>query len=117
MVIPNWPSHLDHILVTNEIFSGFDSISVQTIKIDEYLEGGWSEYDQNISDHRPVAIKIPLSFMQAYDINNDGFVNEEDIIDMLLLIFGEEENYNNADLNFDSQINIFDIILLCDYLY
>ena len=30
----------------------------KTIKIDEYLDGGWNEYDQNISDHRPVAIKL-----------------------------------------------------------
>ena len=32
--------------------------------------------------------------MQAFDINNDGYVNEEDLIDMLLLIFGEDENHN-----------------------
>ncbi len=113
---PNWPSHLDHILVTNELFNGFDNISVQTIKIDEFLDGGWSEYDQNISDHRPVAIKIPSSFMQAFDINNDGYVNEEDLIDMLLLIFGEDENHISGDLNFDTQLNIFDIIILCDSL-
>ena len=25
------------------------------IKIDEYLDNGWDEYDDNISDHRPVA--------------------------------------------------------------
>ena len=36
---PNWPSHLDHILITNEIFGSADSIYVKTIKIDEYLEG------------------------------------------------------------------------------
>ena len=55
---PNWPSHLDHILITNEIFDLLINIEVSTIKIDEYLEGGWNQYDQNISDHRPVAMKI-----------------------------------------------------------
>lgn len=57
---PTWPSHLDHILITNELFYDFENTSsdVQTIKIDEYLSGGWSEYDTNISDHRPVAIKL-----------------------------------------------------------
>ncbi len=57
---PTWPSHLDHILITNELFYTFENTSsdIQTIKIDEYLTGGWSEYDENISDHRPVAIKL-----------------------------------------------------------
>ena len=57
---PTWPSHLDHILITNELFYTFENTSsdIQTIKIEEYLTGGWSEYDENISDHRPVAIKL-----------------------------------------------------------
>lgn len=57
---PNWPSHLDHILITNELFDEFENTNsdIQTIKIEEYLEGGWTEYDQNISDHRPVALKL-----------------------------------------------------------
>jgi len=57
---PTWPSHLDHILITNELFFEFENTSsdIQTIKIDEYLAGGWLEYDENISDHRPVAIKL-----------------------------------------------------------
>ena len=59
---PTWPSHLDHILLTNELFFEFENTSsdIQTIKIEEYLPGGWSEYDENISDHRPVAIKLLL---------------------------------------------------------
>ncbi len=57
---PTWPSHLDHIIITNDLYYEFENISsdIQTIKIDEYLTGGWSEYDENISDHRPVAIKL-----------------------------------------------------------
>ena len=59
---PTWPSHLDHILLTNELFFEFKNTSsdIQTIKIEEYLPGGWSEYDEDISDHRPVAIKLLL---------------------------------------------------------
>jgi endonuclease/exonuclease/phosphatase family metal-dependent hydrolase len=57
---PTWPSHLDHILITNELFNAFENLdsTIQTIKIDDYLTGGWAEYDENISDHRPVAIKL-----------------------------------------------------------
>jgi len=57
---PTWPSHIDHILVTNELFDEFENSNsdIQTIKIDEHLDGGWYEYDQNVSDHRPVALKL-----------------------------------------------------------
>ncbi len=57
---PTWPSHLDHILITNELFDVFeDSLSVvKTISIDHYLDGGWYEYDDNVSDHRPVGLKL-----------------------------------------------------------
>ncbi|NQV15693.1 T9SS type A sorting domain-containing protein, partial [bacterium] len=60
---PTWPSHLDHILVTNELFDDFENESsvITTIKIDEYLTGGWWEYDTNISDHRPVALKLEMN--------------------------------------------------------
>jgi len=57
---PSWPSHLDHILITNEFFNEFvlpDSYA-ETLCIDDLLDGGWSEYDNNVSDHRPVGLKL-----------------------------------------------------------
>ena len=56
---PNWPSHLDHILITNEIF-GFEpeSITTTTLRFDDNILGGWAKYDDYISDHRPVGIKL-----------------------------------------------------------
>ena len=30
---PNWPSHLDHILITNELFDELDSIEVKQLKL------------------------------------------------------------------------------------
>ena len=53
---PNWPSHLDHILVTNEVLD-FD-IFTNTIKLDNYMIGGWNKYDNYISDHRPVGTSL-----------------------------------------------------------
>ena len=55
---PSWPSHLDHILITNEFFDEYENSTVQTILVDHYLEGGWHEYEENISDHRPVGMKF-----------------------------------------------------------
>lgn len=54
---PTWPSHIDHILINAPLFDEFISqtSAVRVIKVDDYLDDGWSEYDQNISDHRPVA--------------------------------------------------------------
>ena len=57
---PSWPSHLDHILITDDLFDDFATAysGVQVIKIENHLSGGWSSYDYHISDHRPVAMKI-----------------------------------------------------------
>jgi len=60
---PGWPSHLDHILITNELFDEFENSrsTVQTIHIEDYFEGGWNEYDNYISDHRPVALSLKFN--------------------------------------------------------
>lgn len=76
---PSWTSHLDHILITNELFEDFENegSDIQTIKLDEYFTGGWDEYEENISDHRPVALKIkPISSgsnISGTTINNSKF--------------------------------------------
>ena len=53
---PSWPSHLDHILVYNQYSESH--LNTQTLKLDNYLIGGWDKYDNYISDHRPVGINI-----------------------------------------------------------
>ena len=57
---PGWPSHLDHILITNELFDEFDNTGsiVQTIHIEDYFKGGWSDYKKYVSDHRPVILSF-----------------------------------------------------------
>lgn len=60
---PSWPSHLDHLIVTNELFGplAHDSSEVKTLRPDDFLSGGWWEYNKNISDHRPVGIRLKIS--------------------------------------------------------
>ena len=113
---PNWPSHLDHILITDELFSTLNQSSVKTIKIDEYLGGGWNEYDQNISDHRPVAIKFSFSFIPFYDFNDDGIINEFDFAILVSFIMNDNELIDLADINFDLSVDIFDLLLLSEFL-
>jgi endonuclease/exonuclease/phosphatase family metal-dependent hydrolase len=49
---PSWPSHIDHILVTNELFTGIDTTVV--IKASPC----YPDYGEVLSDHRPVGIRI-----------------------------------------------------------
>jgi len=57
---PSWPSHLDHLIISNELIDEYNTTesTTQTIKPDEYFEGGFSEYDNKVTDHRPVGIRI-----------------------------------------------------------
>jgi hypothetical protein len=57
---PSWPSHIDHIFITNELFDSFgnNSSMIQTIEIDNYMDGGFNAYDEIISDHLPVALML-----------------------------------------------------------
>lgn len=59
---PSWPSHLDHVLISNEVFEELENPAsdIRTLQIENYLPGGWAEYDAIISDHRPVAMKLKL---------------------------------------------------------
>jgi len=52
-------THLDHILVTNELFE--DILDVQTLRLQDSFEGGWDEYELYISDHIPVAMQLEFS--------------------------------------------------------
>ncbi|MBU0712677.1 endonuclease/exonuclease/phosphatase family protein [bacterium] len=60
---PAWPSHLDHIIISNELFDEFtgSNTTVQTLLIDQYFSSGWNGYALTISDHRPVGLKLRFS--------------------------------------------------------
>jgi endonuclease/exonuclease/phosphatase family metal-dependent hydrolase len=113
---PNWPSHLDHILISNEIFDNVIRHFTKTIKIDSFLQGGWAEYDQNISDHRPVAIKIIPEISFLYDLNNDSEINFLDIETLRLSILNEDLYLIDLDYNSDSEIDLIDLIKLYEYV-
>ena len=70
---PSWPSHLDHILITNELFDEYahEDTVIEVIKLEEYITGGWNMYDNDITDHRPVAFKFKLN--QALNTADEVF--------------------------------------------
>jgi len=75
---PWWPSHIDHILITNEIYYDFwdEGTQIETIALDDYYPGGMTEYDDKVSDHRPVAIRFPA-------IDNFGIRNEHKLEELI----------------------------------
>ena len=59
---PDWPTflyrgHIDHIMLSNEIFDNFIYTS-ETILLDNYFPSGILDYVSHISDHRPVVVNI-----------------------------------------------------------
>jgi len=51
----NFQSLIDHIMITASIDSAYDNIVTQIIKIDQI----YNQYETEVSDHRPVAARIP----------------------------------------------------------
>ena len=92
---PTWPSHLDHILITNELFDSFQNFNslVSVIRIDDYM-GGWNNYDNNVSDHRPVAVKFSFNTTDLISI----FLKHKKQVVKVVNILGSEIINNHSGL-------------------
>ncbi len=57
---PGWPSHIDHILITDELFPAFQNShsKVLTLNIEYNFTDGLAGYYHYLSDHRPVYLKL-----------------------------------------------------------
>ena len=53
----------------------------------------------------------------SFDLNNDGFVNDDDITMLISIIFEQNNNQFLGDINLDSKIDITDLLYLSDHLY
>lgn len=104
---PTWPSHLDHILISDELFDAFRlaESTLQVFQIEDLMIGGWKTYDENISDHRPVAAK--------FYFNIPGSSSEQIKADLSLNYFpnpfSNQINISVSAENHYSKIEIFDI--------
>ena len=91
---PSYNSFLDHIAVTNNILESSMNSDVNTIRLDDYM--GWSYYQNNISDHRPVTWSMTVNYQEIPTgliineiMNNPGAVSDS---------YGEWlEIYNNGN--------------------
>ncbi len=108
---PTWPSHLDHILITNELFDEFESenSTISTIKVDEYIGGDWWAYDDNISDHRPVAMKL------LFDINTGlvDFSSTKPSFSNYPNPFSSETSFTFTALKDNARIEIYNVSGQC----
>jgi endonuclease/exonuclease/phosphatase family metal-dependent hydrolase len=75
---PSWPSHIDHVIINNKLLTEFNTIynndtnAIQVLAIDRYYKNGFSEYSQNISDHRPIVAKFDLNNKTSIAIDNNN---------------------------------------------
>ena len=53
---PSWPSHLDHIIISSELYTIFFNSGsyVETLLVDLYFDN----YRDTISDHRPMQLNL-----------------------------------------------------------
>lgn len=81
---PTWPSHLDHIMVTDEMFENLNDPTTSVSVIDVATEmGGWYYYEEYVSDHRPVAMSIRLNPLSIEETTNQNVRSVTHIYDIL----------------------------------
>jgi len=68
---PSWPSFIDHILVSQQLLDGIIGSSIKTIRIDDFT--GYTNFQNNFSDHRPV---IWSFILEEIDVPTGLVINE-----------------------------------------
>jgi len=81
---PTWPSHLDHIIISNELFDDYYNFNslISVIRIDDYV-GSWSNYENNISDHRPIGLKLDCGALSYTPETTDKEQRVVKVLDIL----------------------------------
>lgn len=79
---PSYPSHLDHIIISKTLFDDFNNndSETNTLIFDDFYQNGFEEYDEKISDHRPVAMKLKLNEINTNVKNHESIIFENNII-------------------------------------
>tara|TARA_B100000963_G_scaffold71330_1_gene59488 strand:- start:417 stop:3242 length:2826 start_codon:yes stop_codon:yes gene_type:complete len=90
---PNWSSHIDHILITNELFDefNFNESQITCIQIDDNFIGGFNNYDSLITDHLPVGLNLIYTnpCEDSLLLNNDDNCTSNNDYENIYLFFSE----------------------------
>ncbi|PCJ81183.1 MAG: hypothetical protein COA49_05595 [Bacteroidetes bacterium] len=101
---PSWPSHIDHILITDELVSDFWDINSTIVSLDiaSHMSGGWSSYDYNISDHRPVGLRITPSPLSINELSGNTLttINSDRKVLSITDVLGRQCNYEPGKILF-----------------
>ena len=54
--------------------------------------------------------------LPSYDVNGDGVVNNSDFTMLLVFVLNADTSMGTSDINFDLKTDIFDMLILSDYL-
>ena len=94
---PTWPSHLDHILISDELFADFSkpNSEIACIRIDDYMSS-WNTYDNNISDHRPVGLKLEVDAIINTTLETKSL--DKNLIKVVDVLGRETTSKNNTPL-------------------
>ena len=52
--------------------------------------------------------------LSLYDINDDGTVDNADLVMLVTIVINE--SMSSSDINYDLSVDLFDILILSDYL-
>ena len=105
---PDWPSHLDHILITDELFEVFgkEESEVKTIKPGDYFPDGFSGYESDVSDHRPVGIKLSFEEQTGLSDSEPQYSYFENYPNP----FEQETTFQFKKIPHETTVEIYDIL-------
>jgi pimeloyl-ACP methyl ester carboxylesterase len=52
----------------------------------------------------------------SYDLNEDGEINSSDLTSLVIFIMYDNQSINPLDINFDSEVDIFDVLGFSDFI-
>ena len=84
-----------------------------------YLKGENSSCDYLIQEPENVSefiTTLECSFLPSFDLNDDGSINISDFVTLLISIINEDGLIEAKDFNFDSNVDIYDLLIISDYL-
>ena len=59
---------------------------------------------------------LECSNLPSFDLNGDGIINNSDFTMLLVFVLNGDASVNSLDINLDSYVDIFDMLILSDYL-
>lgn len=106
---------------------GHGSSNLPVGEVGNYALAWLNYYLKNDDSYCGVLIQQPANTSQfftslecptvpSYDINNDGLIDDTDFLTLLAFVLNSNVSLSSSDINFDSDVNLFDMLLLSDYL-